>query len=57
MPIGNSQAFIDNKFLGEKEHVWPSNQVALLLFQAVKNNTVADIMPVIKENYFISIST
>ena len=53
MPIGNSQAFIDNKFLGEKEHVWPSNQVASLLFQAIKNNTVADIMPVIKENYFM----
>ena len=53
MPIGNSKEFIDNKFLGEKEHVWPSNQVASLLFQAIKNNTVADIMPVIKENYFM----
>ena len=52
VPVGNSQAFIDNNFKGEKEHVWPANDVSALIFQAVQNDAVAELMPVLRENYY-----
>ena len=52
VPVGNSQAFIDNNFKGEREHVWPANDVSALVFQAVQNDAVAELMPILKENYY-----
>jgi hypothetical protein len=52
MPVGNTQAFIDNNFVGRKEHVWPSNNVALFMLQAIKNDAVSDLMPLLRSSYY-----
>ena len=54
MPIGNSQALIDQNFEdGAKEHVWPANKVGLLILQAVKYNKVPILASLLRDNYYM----
>ena len=52
MPRGKTQDFINKKGKRFKEHVWQANNVMPIMFDAILNNQVKDIMPVIKKNYF-----
>ena len=53
IPRGQDQGFIDAGFIGEKEHIWQQNEAGLDMFNAIRNNNVSDLMPYIKENYFM----
>ena len=52
MPIGASKSYINNEGRRVKEHVWPANSVAPLMMEAILNDTVSDLMPSIRNNYF-----
>jgi len=52
-PRGEDAGFVDNNFKGEKEHTLPQNEAGLLMLEAIKNNTVSDLMGYLKNNYFM----
>ena len=53
IPRGQDQGFIDAGFKGEKEHIWQQNEAGLDMFNAIRNNTVSELMPYLRENYFM----
>jgi len=53
IPRGEDTGFKEAGFKGEKEHTMPQNEAGLLMFEAIKNNTVSDLMGYLRNNYFM----
>ena len=53
IPRGEDAGFKKAGFKGEKEHTMPQNEAGLLMFEAIKNNTVSDLMGYLRNNYFM----
>ena len=53
IPRGEDTGFVENNFKGEKEHPLPQNEAGLMMFNAIKSNTVSGLMGYLKNNYFM----
>lgn len=53
IPRGEDTGFVENNFRGEKEHPLPQNEAGLMMFNAIKSNTVSGLMGYLKNNYFM----
>jgi len=53
IPRGESNSYVENNFKGEKEHPLPQNEAGLMMFNAIKSNTVDGLMGYLKNNYFM----
>ena len=49
IPRGESNSYIENNFKGEKEHPLPQNEAGLMMFNAIKSNTVDGLMGYLKK--------